>query len=92
MERENEVQKISFNIVAYRVEFIRIKSLATVALKHLESVTDEDIPKDAEFRQILWILESELVSALQDLESMHDALGLAEVDDRVIPGEQENRC
>lgn len=91
MERK-KVEEKSFNIVDYRVEFIRIKSLATVALKHLESVTDEDIPEDAEFRQILWILSSELVYTLQHLERMYYALKLAGVDDRVSQEEQENRC
>jgi hypothetical protein len=78
-----EEKKTEPNVISYRMEFIRMKSLAILALKHLESVEGEDIPEDVEFRQVLWTLVAEFTNRCQHFARIfYGTLGLPGVDDR----------
>jgi hypothetical protein len=64
----NSELKEQTNVGVYRLAFIEVKSLATLALKHLETCKDDDIPKDQEFREILWTLLNKMVKAGQEID------------------------
>ncbi len=81
-EHTKEVEEEFPDITAYRMNLIRIKSFATLAVEHLDSVTGEEIPDDAEFRQILWVLSAELINNSRDLGRMYETIRLPGVDDR----------
>ena len=63
-------------IPEFRICFTEIKTLSTLALKHVESVHQEPLPDDREFNKILFTLVRQLLDAFERLERMEDDINI----------------
>jgi hypothetical protein len=73
-----------YNVIDWRISLINLRNLTHLAIRHLEPIEYEDLPDDAEFRQILWTLSNHMRTEADRINHMYETLGLAGVDDRRI--------
>ena len=76
----DENKRTSDNVLHIRVSLVKIKSAATVALKHLESVENETLPEDPDFLHILWTLLGVVVIEADDIDRERGRMRLPGID------------